>query len=262
MNTKQTKINSDENRRRCRIRECSRPLPKVVVLPLVLGLGIALFHMLGLSEFATLDNLKANRYWILRQTNQYPFIMTAVFMLTYTVSAALSLPIATLLTILGGYMFGQLLGTVYVVTSATAGACIVFSLAKTALGSSLRARAGGKIKIMEPGFRKNALFYMLFLRLIPMFPFFIVNIVPALLGVNLRTYVLGTFIGIIPGTFIFVTAGASLGLIFNSEDTLIIDDILTPNSVILLCSIGILTLLPILYKRLKTPANSVRKRGQ
>ena len=260
MSTKPIKNDTDEKRRKCRVRESSRPLRKVVVVPLVLGLGFTLFYVSGLSEFATLENLKIQRYWILRQVNQYPSIITAVFMLTYVMSAALSLPIGALLTILGGYMFGQLFGTVYVVTSATAGACIIFLLAKTTQCLSLRARAEGKIKTMEPGFRKNAFYYMLFLRLIPIFPFFIVNIVPAFLGVSLRTYLLGTFFGIIPGTFIFVTAGANLELIFNSRDTFIIDDILTPNTIILLCGIAILTLLPVLYKQLRMPGSSVHKR--
>ena len=251
MITKPTKSDGDGE---CVLWESFRPLRKIVVVSLILGLGFALFYISGLGEFANLETLKAHRHWILGQAKQYPFIITAVFMLTYIMSVALSLPIGTLLTILGGYIFGQTLGVVYVITSATTGACIVFSLAKTAVGVSLREHAEHNIKIMEPGFRKNALYYMLFLRLIPIFPFFIVNIVPAFLGVNLKPYLFGTFFGIIPSTFIFVSAGASLGSIFSSGNTFTIDDILTPDSIILLGSIAILTLLPVLYKWIKRRA--------
>ena len=252
MITKPTKRDSDRERM---LWESFRQLRKVVIVSLILGLGFALFYISGFGEFANLETLKAHRHWISGQAKQYPSIITAVFMLTYIMSVALSLPIGTLLTILGGYIFGQTLGAVYVVTSATTGACIIFSLAKTALGVSLRERAEHNIKIMEPGFQKNALYYMLFLRLIPIFPFFIVNIVPAFLGVSLRPYLLGTFFGIIPSTFIFATAGASLGSIFRSGNTFTIDDILTPDSIILLCTIATFTLLPVLYRWLKRRAN-------
>ena len=262
MSTKPTKDNPHKKHRKQRVRKRSCPIRKVLVLPVIVGLGIALFHMSGGSEFATLENLNLQRHWVLRQVDQYPFIMIAAFIFIYVMSVALSLPIGTLLTILGGYMFGQFLGTVYVVTSATVGACIVFSLAKTALGVSLSARVKSKIKIMEPGFRNNALYYMLFLRLVPIFPFFIINIVPAFLGVSLKTYLLGTFFGIIPSTFIFVTAGASLGFIFSSGDTLVMDEILTPNSIITLCGIALITILPILYKQLKTPSSKSNKNLQ
>lgn len=255
---KPTKSDSDGE---CRLWARFRPFSKVVVASIIIGLGFALFYISGLGEFATLETLKAHRHWILGQAKQHPSIITAVFMLTYIMSVALSLPIGTLLTILGGYLFGQVLGAVYVVTSATIGACIVFSLAKTALGVSFRERAEQNIKIMEPGFRKNALNYMLFLRLIPIFPFFIVNIVPAFLGVSLRPYLLGTFFGIIPSTFIFVTAGASLGSIFSSGNTFTIDDILTPKSIILLCCIAIFTLLPVLYNWLKRRATQHMNAG-
>ena len=251
MITKPTKSDTDAE---FRLWESFRPLCNGIGVSLILGLGFVMFYISGLGEFATLETIKAHRHWILGQAKQYPSMITAVFMFTYIMSVALSLPIGTLLTILGGYIFGQALGAIYVVTSATIGACIVFSLAKTALGMSLRERAEHNIKIMEPGFQKNALYYMLFLRLIPIFPFFIVNIVPAFLGVSLRSYLLGTFFGIIPSTFIFVTAGASLGSILSSGNTFTVDYILTPNSIVLLCSIAIFTLLPVLYKRLRRRA--------
>ncbi|MFP4002710.1 MAG: TVP38/TMEM64 family protein [Alphaproteobacteria bacterium] len=133
-----------------------------------------------------------------------------LYMLTYAVVVALSLPVAAILTILGGFLFGPLLGGGAVVFAATAGAIAVFLAAKTALGDLLAERSGRVIKRMRQGFQENALSYMFFLRLVPAFPLWLVNIAPALLGVRLRTYVIGTFFGIIPGTFAYAYVGGGL----------------------------------------------------
>src|SRR5512134_3581078 len=117
--------------------------------------------------------------------------MTAVliFIIGYTVAVALSLPGAIWLTISGGFLFGTLFGTLYAVVAATIGAALVFILARYALGDYLRSKAGPTVRKMESGFRKNALSYLLFLRITPVFPFWLVNLVPAFLGVRLSTFI-------------------------------------------------------------------------
>jgi uncharacterized membrane protein YdjX (TVP38/TMEM64 family) len=134
-----------------------------------------------------------------------------LYILAYIVVVALSLPGALVMTLTGGLFFGWQLGTPVAVIGAMTGATIIFLIVKTSLGVALAAKAGPWLGKLQDGFRENALSYLLFLRLVPVFPFFVVNVVPALLGVPLRTFVLGTFLGIIPGTTAISVAGAGLG---------------------------------------------------
>jgi uncharacterized membrane protein YdjX (TVP38/TMEM64 family) len=128
----------------------------------------------------------------------------------YVCVAALSLPGGLILTATGGLLFGWLLGGIAAVAAATIGATIIFLVARSALGEGLTTRAAPWIAKLRAGFESHALSYLLFLRLVPAFPFWFVNIAPAILGVSVRTYVVGTFLGIIPATFAFAAAGAGL----------------------------------------------------
>ena len=174
-----------------------------------------------------------------------------VFFVVYTLAIALSVPGGAVLTIAGGFMFGSLLASALVVVAATLGATLVFLIAKTALGDPLRARAGPFLKRMEAGFQEDALNYLLVLRLIPLFPFWIVNLVPAFLGVPLGTYVLGTFVGIIPGSFVFASVGAGIGSVLDSGKEFSPASVLTPQILIALIGLAVLALLPVVYKKLK-----------
>lgn len=133
-----------------------------------------------------------------------------LYILVYAAVVALSLPVGAVLTVLGGFLFGPVAGGSIVVVAATVGATFVFLVAKMALGDLPARRSGRIIAKMRKGFQDNALSYMLFLRLVPAFPFTLVNLAPAFLGVSLRTYVIGTFFGIIPGTFAFAFVGGGL----------------------------------------------------
>jgi uncharacterized membrane protein YdjX (TVP38/TMEM64 family) len=224
-----------------------RLVPVVILLA-----GLAAFFAFGLNQYLSFDALRDNRAWLLAEVAESAVLAAAVYMLVYVVVVAFSLPGGAVMTIAGGFLFGQVLGTVYVVFAATAGATILFIAAKTALGELLRARAGPFLQRMEAGFQENALNYLLVLRLIPAFPFFIVNLVPAFLGVPIGTYVAATFIGIIPGTFVYATVGAGLGSIFDSGEEFSANSILTPEIVTALVGLAILALLPVVYKRLRT----------
>jgi uncharacterized membrane protein YdjX (TVP38/TMEM64 family) len=161
---------------------------------------------------------------------------------------AFSLPGAFLLTVTSGFFFGSVLATCLVVVAATAGATAIFLIAKTALGDPLRARAGPALLKMEDGFRENAFNYLLILRLIPLFPFFLVNLVPAFLGVRLRDYVLATFIGIIPGTFVFAQLGMGLDSILDSEEELSVSSLMSNEVLAALIGLAALSALPLVYK--------------
>ncbi len=223
------------------------------ILPVaVLAAAIALAFAFGLDEYLTFEALRNNRMVLMTFVEDMAGTAVLAFILIYAASTALSLPGGAVLSIAGGFLFGATLGTAYIVIGATLGATAVFLIARTALGSALRDRAGPFLKKMEDGFRENAFNYLLVLRLIPLFPFFIVNLVPAFLGVTLRTYVIATFIGIIPGALVFAIAGAGLGSIFDSGEDFSVASILTPEVIAALVGLSLLSLLPVVYKKLKS----------
>ncbi|MEM7170702.1 MAG: TVP38/TMEM64 family protein [Pseudomonadota bacterium] len=229
----------------------ARLLPIVVLVA-----GAVSFFALDLDQYVTFEALREHHDALKQFVADNPIAAPLVYMAIYAVAVALSLPGGAILSITGGFLFGSIYGTTLVVVAATLGAIIIFLAAKTALGDMLRAKAGPWMQKMSDGFQENALSYMLFLRLIPLFPFFVVNLVPAFLGVGLGVYALGTFIGIIPGAFVFVTVGAGLGSIFASGEEFSVAGILTPEIITALVGLAVLSLLPILYKKYKARQNA------
>ena len=217
----------------------------------VLALAAGAFFGLGLDEYVTFEALRENRAFLMAFVDQYAFAAILLYISLYAVSTALSLPRGVVLTVAGGFLFGTWFGTVQVVIGATIGATAIFMIARSAFGEPLRARAGPALRRMEAGFRENALSYLLVLRLIPLFPFFLVILAPAFLGVPLRTYVIGTFIGIIPGSFVYTAVGAGLGSVFDRMEEPSITGVLTPEIMIALVGLAVLSLLPVLYKKIK-----------
>jgi len=224
---------------------------KKIVPLLVLVAGLIAFFAFDLDQYLTFEALRENRAWLLGHVEKSAVLAALVFIGIYITVVAFSLPGGAVMTITGGFLFGQVLGTLYVVFAATVGATILFIAAKTALGDFLRAKAGPFLRKMEDGFSENALNYLLVLRLIPIFPFFIVNLVPAFLGVSLRVFVIATFIGIIPGSFVYIAVGTGLGSIFDSGEEFTASGILTPEILTALIGLAILAILPIVYKRVK-----------
>lgn len=237
------------------------------LLPIgILAAGIVAFFAFGLDEYLTIDALRENRGILMEFVADNPMIAPLLFMALYSAAVVFSFPGAMIMTISGGFLFGSVLGTAWVVLSATLGATILFVIAKTSLGDLLRAKAGPWLKKMENGFRENALSYLLVLRLIPLFPFFVVNLAPAFLGVRLRTYVIGTLVGIVPGSFVYATVGAGLGSIFDKNQIFAATGIVTPEIITALVGLAVLSLIPIAYKKMKVRRprggrNSVRANG-
>lgn len=228
------------------------PLTFTRLIPLlVLVMGLVAFFALGLHRYLSFQTLRAHRDALLTWVHTTGVLAAVTYMAVYAVAVAFSLPGGAVLSIAGGLLFGTVWGTVYIVISATIGATVLFLIAKTALGEPLRARAGRWLHHMAAGFRDNALSYLLVLRLVPLFPFFVVNLVPAFLGVPLSTFVIGTGIGIIPGAFIYATVGAGLGNIFDAGDEFSVKGILTPHMLMALIGLAVLALIPVLYKKLK-----------
>lgn len=219
------------------------------VLLILLLLGLALYfdlpHYLSWSIFQDYhDQIKA---W---SENNLALSVVA-YMVIYTLSVAISIPGAVILTLIGGFLFGPLLGTLIVVVSATIGALLVFGAVKYFLGDWATKQAKGWIKKMQQGFSDNALSYLLILRLIPLFPFWVVNIVPAILNINVRIYTLATFFGIIPGTLVFVTLGNGVNHLFEMGQKPDFSIIFSPPILLPLIGLAILSFLPVIYQRFR-----------
>ena len=217
----------------------------------ILVAGLIAFFAFDLDKYVTLAALKENRQALADWVQGAGVLAFLVYMLVYAVVTAFSIPGGAIMTIAGGFLFGPWLGGALTVIGATIGATILFLAARYALADLLRQRAGNAIKKMEDGFRENALSYMLFLRLIPAFPFFLVNLVPAFLGVRVGTYVVGTLIGIIPGSLVYASLGDGFSAVVEQGGDINLGIIFEPRFLLPIVGLGILALLPIVYKKLK-----------
>ena len=222
------------------------------LLPLaILAAGFALFFALGLEHQISLASLKAHREALEAWVAAHPVLTALVFAGLYTAIVAFSVPVAAPMTLAGGFLFGVWEGGALVVAAATLGATIIFLATKTALAGPIRARMGPRIRAMEEGFEKNEFNYLLVLRLVPVFPFFLVNIAAGLLGMRLWTYVVATFIGIIPGTFVYAGLGNGLGAVFDAGGSPDLGIIFRPAILWPLIGLAVLSLLPVLWRAMR-----------
>lgn len=225
---------------------------KINLLPLlILAGGIAAFFLLGGADYLSFETLRDNRQAILDWTANNYLLAIISFIAAYHIAVMFSLPGAVWLTLTGGFLFGTFEATIYVVVGATAGAVGIFLLARYALYDFFHAKVGKTLERMEKGFQEDALSYMLVLRLVPLFPFWLVNLVPALLGVKLGTYTIGTFIGIIPGAFVYASVGSGLGAVFDEGKTPDLGIIFSPDILLPIVGLAALAMVPVLYKKLK-----------
>ncbi len=175
--------------------------------------GLVAFFALGGPGYLDLAVIKANREVLRAFTEQHFAAALALGFLIYVGAVALSLPGASVLSLAVGFVFGRWVGSALVLVAGTVGATIVFLAARYLFADWARHRMGPSGERISAGFTANAFNYLLFLRLVPLFPFFLVNLAPAFTRIPARTYVLATFVGIIPGTFVFVNLGEALGRI-------------------------------------------------
>lgn len=190
-----------------------RWLPLIVIVA-VAGLAFAM----GWHKYLSFKTIGLNYDALKAFISQNLVGALALYILAYVAVVALSLPGALIMTLAGGLLFGWQIGAPATVVGATLGATVLFLVARSSFGEALAERAGASIQGLKAGFQENALSYMLFLRLVPVFPFVVVNLAAAVLGVPLRTYVLGTFLGIIPGTTAYSVAGAGLGSVIEAQN--------------------------------------------
>lgn len=228
-----------------------RPLLRRLTPLLILAAGFAAFFIFDLDRYLSFEALEQHREWLVAQVEANAVVAAIAYIATYAAVAALSVPGGAILTILGGFLFGTWLGAAYAVTGATAGSVAVFLAARTALHDILLAKAGSAVKRMRNGFQEHALSYLLVLRLIPICPFWLVNLVPAFLGVPLGTYVIGTTLGIIPGSLVYASLGNGLGAVFEAGRTPDIGIIFDPEVLGPIIGLAVLAMLPVVYKKLR-----------
>ena len=230
----------------------ARRFPVSRFIPLALmGVAAVLFFAFGLHRHFTFDTLRNNREFIGAWVADHAVLAAAIYMAVYATAIVVLPPTGTFMTVIGGFLFGPVAGTLYAVVGATAGATALYLVARHALGNLLRRRAGPALKRIQAGFQENELGYMFVLRLIPLFPFWLVNVAPAFLGVRLRTFMIGTLFGIIPGGFVYALFGAGIGSILDSNQEISLKGVLTPEIVAGLIGVACLALLGIAYKKFK-----------
>ncbi len=221
-----------------------------IVIVLAFAIAIAAFFLLDLQQYLSLDALKSNRDQLLDFTRQHYTAAVTLFLLAYVLQTLFSLPGAAILTLTGGFLFGSLLGTLYVNVGATAGATLAFLTARYVLRDWVEQKFGHRLSALQQGFAQNAFSYLLTLRLIPLFPFFLINLLSGLTRVSIGTYVAATSLGIIPGSFVYAFAGRQLGTI-NS-----LKEIASPNVILAFTLLGLLALVPMVYKKLSGRGSS------
>lgn len=216
---------------------------KKISVAIALICAVALFFSCDLHRFLTLEALKANRQTLLDYYAAHKLIMVAGFMALYIVQTALSLPGAAILSLAAGAIFGSLWGTLYANIAATIGATLAFLVVRYLLRDAVIRRFGARLEGMNRELEERGLNYLLFLRLVPVFPFFLINLAAGLTRMPLRTFFLGTLFGIIPGGFVFVNAGASLATITS------LSGIASPRVLGSFALLGLFALMPALYNR-------------
>jgi len=217
-----------------------------LALLVALVVAIVAFFALDGERYLSLDAVKSHRDALLAFTQAHFVASIVIAFVVYVAATALSVPGGLVLSLTMGFLFGRWLGTALVVIAATTGATLAFLAARYLFADAARRRMGALGEKINAGFTENALNYLLFLRLVPLFPFFLVNLAPAFTSISVRTFVVGTLIGIIPGSFVFVNLGQTLSRI----DSL--SGLLSTETIAAFVLLGVLALVPVVIRRIRS----------
>ena len=218
---------------------------KTALLVVFVG-AIVAFFAFGGHRLLDFGALKANRARLLDFTGKHYALTVLAVAVGYIVMTALSLPQGVLLSLAAGFLLGRWVGAGVVVVAATIGSTLAFLAARYLFADAARRRMGPRLQRLVKGFEEDAFSYLLFLRLVPLFPFWLVNLVPAFTPVTTRTFAAATFIGIIPGSFVFCNLGRRLATLESARD------LFDRETLIALALLGILSLAPIAWKKLRS----------
>ncbi len=216
----------------------------------LIAAGLALALLLGVHRELGVESLAAHREALDGMVRSRPIAAAAGFVAAYAAAVALSLPGAVFLTLAGGLLFGALWGTVLSVSGATLGAVLLFLAARHAFAEILARKAGRLLQKVRPGLERDGFSYLLVLRLVPLFPFWLVNLAPALVGMRFAPFALGTLIGIVPATAVFAGLGAGLGEVLAAGGRPDLGVIFSPGVLLPLLGLALLSLLPLAWRRI------------
>ncbi|MEM6940635.1 MAG: TVP38/TMEM64 family protein [Pseudomonadota bacterium] len=220
-------------------------------LPLIIIAAVAIFGAFVLRDYLSFDALRDNRETLIAYRDTYFALTVMIFLLAYIIVVAFSLPGAAIATLTGGFLFGTAFGTVLNITGATVGALLIFLAARMGLGDKLRARmdaSDGLVSKIKRGIDENQWSMLFFIRLVPVVPFFVANLVPAFVGVPTYRFVISTFLGIIPGSLVYTSVGAGLSEVFARGETPNLGIIFEPHILLPILGLTALSLLPIVIK--------------
>lgn len=245
---------------------CQFSLRRLVPLLVVAAISIGVVALGGHRQLS-FETLARHHEALRNFIAMHEVAAVAAYVALYITAVALSLPVGLYLTLIGGILFGAVLGGTAAMVGATVGAICIFLIAKSALGEHLVRRAGPLAEKLAQGFRADAFNYLLFLRLVPIFPFWLINLVSALLSVRLATFAAATALGVIPATFVFAFVGASLNSVIVAQQAAYrsclaagradcrlefhMDAAVTPELLAALAALGVLALVPVVVKKLK-----------
>lgn len=218
--------------------------------PLAVILGaLALAYALGLQRTLSFEALAEHRAALAGFVADRPVVAPLLYVLAYVLVVGFSLPGGAVMTLAGGFLFGPWLGAAAAVLGATLGACAIFLAARHALAETLARRAGPLMGKLREGLARDGFWYLLSLRLLPVVPFWLANLAPALAGMRLAPYAAATFLGIIPATAVFAGIGAGLGQVFEAGGRPDLSVILSPGILLPLLGLAALSLLGAWWRR-------------
>ena len=234
--------------------QTERKHPVLRHAPLALIVLVAAIGAFTLRDYLSFDTLRENREALLAFRDAHFAVMVAGFIAIYFVIVAFSLPGAAVASVTGGFLFGLMWGTMFNVTAASLGAIAIFQAARMGLGKTLAARldaSDGALKRIKDGLSENEISVLFLLRLVPAVPFFVANLLPALVGVKFRNFVVTTAIGIIPGALVFTWIGVGLGEVFDRGDSPDLSLLWEPQIIGPLLGLSALAALPIIIKAVR-----------
>ena len=231
--------------------QADKPTPLAIRLwPLyVIAAGIIAAWAFGLFDYLSLETLRTQQDALRSFVSEHLILAVAAYILIYAAATLFMLPGALWITIAGGFLFGLYGGTPVTIVGATLGASLLFFAARTSVGAALRERAGPFVKKMERGFQEDALSYMFALRFLPVVPFPVANIAPAILGAKYRDYAITTALGIIPGVIAYTWIGAGLSATFAAGEDPNFASV-AKNLIPAVVALGVVSLIPVVYKKL------------
>lgn len=223
-------------------------------LPLILIASVALIGVFTLRDTLSFETLADNREALIALRNDHFVLIAAAFVLIYVAIVAFSLPGAAVASITGGFLFGLVGGTALNVAAATTGACLIFLAARAGLGEMLSAKmdaSEGRLAKLRDGLRENEISVLFLLRLVPAVPFFVANLLPALVGVRFRNYLITTALGIVPGAIVFTWIGVGVGEVFDRGETPDLSLLWEPHVIGPILALCALAALPMIIKAVR-----------